>query len=610
VPKPNALQAWTLDRVIAELPRLGRFDQREPLGALSDQRDALCQALRRALHTREGSAQLNAAVMLLKLQDHAGRDVFLEALNSGDAATLTSAMNFNLAPHDTRYNDPYHTETKVPISGAEIFAAISRCLREPQSELGGAALFTCLKHDIEASRALTRPLLTHSSGALRLLVAEWYLIHGRDDGALHAIEALYETAPSNPDNKDPSWYRLKTSWSFIHECCRRSAETLRTEAARMAMRIVRRTLDAPERKHRTHVNDGFVDIASATRAIACVMPDGAEALLERIIAGSFDDFGVGDDYGRGQAIIALAAAVGERSRELVRARLADTSVRKYAAAAFGGIAKGRNNPDDIASLADALAKEERADVIGSILTALAGVGPDAEPHVNAAIERAPPWTRMELLWQLEGLSAREIANMLTEAGVMDAIGDAALAEATQNGVDLMGLIWEGGRRLAYMNIKCDSIPPPHHALFNAIIDIARPRIEVKDLSQIDNDNYRREPVPDAPGVTAVSDLGTICTVGFVHEDVAHRFSAQPSGRWLDVAAVMEGFNQFMTAIGREDRCFQLTTGDSYCFFLVAPETKFRKVAARLHIPLEPDSDRARRQGIAYARQVVGPHRRA
>src|SRR5262245_62849809 len=453
--------------------------------------------------------------MLLKLQDRAGRDVFLRALSGRDAAASKAAMDFGLAPHDTRYSDRVHTETKIPISAAEIFAAISLYLREPESELGSTALFTCLKHDIEASRAITRPLLTRGPGAQRLLVAEWYLHHGRDDGALRAIEELYDTAPSNPANTDPSWYRLKTSWSFIRDCCRKSAEPLRTEAARMAMRIVRKTLDAQEWKHQTHVNDGFVDIASAAEAIACVMPDGAEALLGRIIAGSFDDFGIGDDYQRGQAILALTAAIGGRSRNLVRGRLGDAPVRKYAATALGVIAKGSNDPDAITSLVDALAKEDRGDVIGAILTALAAVGPDAEPHLRAAIERAPPWTRMKLFWHLEGLSARQIADLLTEAGVMDAIDDAALAEATRQGVDLMGLIWAGGERLAYMDAKCDIVPPPHHALFEALLDIARPKIKVNALTQTDEGNYHREPEPDTPWVIAVTDLGTVCTIRFV-----------------------------------------------------------------------------------------------
>src|SRR5262249_24113150 len=151
-----------------------------------------------------------------------------------------------LAPHDSRYSDPFHIEAKVPISAAEIFAAIAPYLQEPKSELRDAALFTCLKHDIEGSRAITRTLLRHHSGAVRLVVAGWYLHHGHDDGALGVIEALYDTAPSDLENKDPGWYKLKTSWSFICDCCRTSAEPLRTKAAQMVMRIIRKTLDAPD----------------------------------------------------------------------------------------------------------------------------------------------------------------------------------------------------------------------------------------------------------------------------------------------------------------------------------------------------------------------------
>jgi hypothetical protein len=606
--EPNTLRPWTVDRVVAELHLLGPLHQREPLEALSGQRDALSQALRRALQACDGPARPKAAAMLLKLQDPAGRDAFLEALR-GTTDAVREALSFlcldDLAPHDTNYKDRYDRQIKIPISGAEIFAAISRYLREPQSELGRDALFICLKHDIEASRVLTRGLLEDSSGALRLRVADWYLRHGRDDGALRVLDELYEVAMSNPENKDPRWSDLKTSWFNIRDCCRSSAEPLRTEAARMAMRIVRKTLKASDWRSRTHVNDGFVNIGLAAEAIASVMPDGAEALLEEIIAGSFDCLGSGDDYGRGQAIIALAGATGERSRSLVRACLDDAAVRKYAATALGGIAKGTNDPDDIAALADAFSKEDRPAVIDSILTALAGIGPDAEPHVKAAIKGATPWTRMELHWQHARWSARQIADMLTEAGVIDPIDDAALAEATQGGVDLLALLWAGGKRLALMDSKCDSVPPPHHSLFKALLDIARPKITIEDLSQSDTDNYRREPVAGLPGVVAQTDLGTICTVSFAHGGVVHKFNAQPSGRWLDVPAVMEGFNRFMTAIGREDRCFQLAMGGSHCLFLVAPITKFRKVAERLHIPLEPDADRARREGIAYVRQVVG-----
>jgi hypothetical protein len=109
---------WTVDRVITELPWLGPLDQRESLVALSGQRDELSQALRRALQTCDGSTGLNAAVMLLKLQDPAGRDVFLEALR-GTTNAAREALSFlrldDLAPHDTNDKDPYHRKIKVPI---------------------------------------------------------------------------------------------------------------------------------------------------------------------------------------------------------------------------------------------------------------------------------------------------------------------------------------------------------------------------------------------------------------------------------------------------------------------------------------------------------------
>jgi hypothetical protein len=114
----DTLRTWTVDRVIAELPWLGPLDQREPLVALSGQSDELSQALRRALQTCDGPTGVNAAVMLLELQDSAGRDVFLEALR-GTTNAAREALSFlrlgDIAPHDTNDKDPYHRKIKVPI---------------------------------------------------------------------------------------------------------------------------------------------------------------------------------------------------------------------------------------------------------------------------------------------------------------------------------------------------------------------------------------------------------------------------------------------------------------------------------------------------------------
>lgn len=580
MPETDFLQEWTVERVICNLPQLGEFNQSEALSKLSEHKAELCEALRGAMQKSAGLARLNAAVMLLKLDDRAGRDVFLNALSSADPALATAAINFlrGIAPCDTRFDEKRLHGPTTPISGAEYFAAIAHHLQDPLSELGDVSLFFCLKHDIEASRPIAKQFLGHPSEKVRLLTAEWRLRHGHDEGALAVLQAFFEAASAASDPQTPNWRRPKDLWFAVRDCCKTAPEPLRTNAAKMAMRIVVATLDAPDWKRRTHVNDGYVAISEAAHAIACVMPDGAEAVLERIISGSFDDFNTGDDYSRGETIIALARGSGARSLSRVRGLLSDAAVRKYAASALGELSRNSNSQNDIAALVNALDGETRSEVIGAVLNALAEVGPDAERHVKAALDSAPPWTRMELTWRMQGLSARAIADMLAEAGAMDPLDDNALAEATQQGerMDPMGLLWAGGKRLAVMNMKSDDMPPPHHALFKALIDIARPRLEVEKLAQSHDDNYRREPVPDSPKVTAITDLGVTCEVSFVYRGVAHSFTARPTGRWFDLAAVMEGFNMFMAVIGREDRCFQLEMGDSYGIFLVAHEASFAK----------------------------------
>ena len=464
-------------------------------------------------------------------------------------------------------------------------------------------LFGLGQHQVGAE-PVAKSILENGPADRRLEIAEAFLRTGRDNGALEVIEKFYAAAPNRSANEKPDWYRLKSAWLSILDCCQVATEPLRSAVAVMTMRVVQSALDSPDLRRRTHVNDGFIDVSCAVRAICCVMPDGAEQLVQRVISGNFDDFDRDDDYARGQAIIALSSAIGDRSRPMLHVKLRDAAVRQYAATALGTLSKDTDRPDDISELATALSAEKRESVIGAIVEALAAIGVGGRPHIASALDRSPPWTRMQIVWKLEGLGGRQIADMLTEAGVIDALSDDQLAEATAKGIDLMGLIWAGGNRLAQCDIKCDETPPPHHAMFKDLLAVTRPRIEVRNLRQSDDENYLEEPLPGNPNIIKQTDLGTICSVQFEFNGEHHNFTAKPSGRWLDVAGVIRGFDEFMKKIGREDRCFQLQTGDSHCLFVVAPQEPFLAVATRLQIPLEADAERVRRDGMAYVLRVV------
>ena len=281
-------------------------------------------------------------------------------------------------------------------------------------------------------------------------------------------------------------------------------------------------------------------------------------------------------------------------RSFVLSKLQILDLRKYAAEASEALVRDKNDPQDVAILSDAIAKEEQPNVVAAIAKALLAAGPVGRSAVEAALARSEPWTRMELSWRLAGGSDRELADVLTEAGVMDPISDEQLADALKSGFDIRSLIWAGGERLVTFNVK-STTGLEHFELFRELLQVARPKIAVDDLKETCDANLLREPVEGMPNVAKVTDFGTICTISFRYQGRDFSFQTYPQGRWHDVTAVMQGFDEFMQAIGRDERCYELEGGGEIAMLVVAPASKFEPVAARLAIPLERDSERARMQ---------------
>jgi hypothetical protein len=592
---------WTVARVLDELCRLTFFDQKKVLTELAPQADALAAELEQALPGLKGLAACHAGALLLRLQRRAGRDAVLAAFEDENPAVRSAALDlfrFDFVPEDSGYAESPSSDVKVPLSCAEIFAAISPLLSGPASPEADTALFICLKHDIAASRPLTRGLLDTASGSQRLHVASWYLEHGRDDGALDVLASLLAAAPATPDGKEPSWYKLKNAWRSLAGFSRRASKPSAMRGARLAMRVVTDALDAPDWQRRFDFNAGYISAGCAAEAIAAAMPEGAERLLRRLVSTPIDT------YDRGRALTAFCRATGEASRDIVLASLADRQTRKAAAEAARILVEAGATDGLLAALSQALDAEERPVVVGVILSAMSALGNDARPHIAAALARADPWEAMRLNWHLEGGSVRAFADLLVEAGAADPIDDTALAAATPDSFDLLSLLWAGGQRIVCIDIKSSEIPPPHHELFRDLLAIARPVVEVERLAQRHDDHYRREQVPGMPGATKQTDLGTTCIVQFLHGGQEFSFRAYPSGRWFDVASVIAGFDAFMARIGRDNRCYQLLSADSIQLFAVASEARFRPLAERLRIPLQPDPDEPRRRGLEYVRQVI------
>jgi hypothetical protein len=592
---------WSVENLLEELDYLQPFDASEVLGALDADLETLAGALRAALSERAAKARVSASALLLMLGDKAGREPFLAALAGpdGDARTLAiDYVRYCVTPDDIDRRGA--SGINCPIGSDEVFAALKRDLHAPWTGLSATALDIVARNDYPQARALTRPLLAHPDLSIRQSIAESYLRAGRDEGAFAVVQQVLREAPAHVSHRDPAWhdfYQIKTIWYTIEEAAVRGDQALREKAAALSMEFVTQALDAPDCASRFDVNDGLIDAIHASKAIATVMPTGGQALLERLIGNE----AVGH-YHRGQALLACAAAIGEAARPLILSGLRNPALREYAARAFQPLPPESSDPQGIAALSAALDGEERPEVVAALAKALLAVGPEGQPAIETALERADPWAKVELSWRIAGGTDREFVDLLAEAGVMDPIDDETLAEALADGFDLRSLLWAGGERLVAFGVK-SSTGLEHFELFRTLLDAARPAVTVQNLKEVADARLVREPVPGMPRVEKVTDLGTTCAVSFDHLGEAFGFDVRPQGRWHDVPGVMHGFDAFMRSIGRDDRCYELSGDGEWATFVVAPASRFEPLAARLRIPIERHPESARDAAKAYQRQI-------
>jgi hypothetical protein len=222
----------------------------------------------------------SAAELRQRRAERAQREATEEAARKPRSICFTGLISF---PKDSGWTGRSPFDVRVPLSCAEIFAAICPLLAAPASPEGKTALSICLKHDIAASRPLTRPLLETGSGSQRLDVASWYLRNGRDDGVLDALATLLAVAPQV---KEPSSYDIKGSWVALADFCRRASKPSAMRGANLAMRIVADALDAPDWERRF---DWYIPADCAAEAIATAMPEGAGSLLRRLVLTLLSD---------------------------------------------------------------------------------------------------------------------------------------------------------------------------------------------------------------------------------------------------------------------------------------------------------------------------------
>lgn len=225
-----------------------------------------------------------------------------------------------------------------------------------------------------------------------------------------------------------------------------------------------------------------------------------------------------------------------------------------------------------------------------------------------------PWDAMRAHWQRNGWILTDVARLLAEAGVMDAVDETVTVGLTCKPDNPQGqileLLWreESDQHIAYQSIRDNGFEPEHDQLFGQLAAIVRPPLKLESLSQtwdhqwteIDLPlecvellpNGETRPTGKFPNVIPVySTEGSSVLVRFVYQGQVYRFLAYPSGTWMDVWAVLDAFDRFMEQIGRPERAFWLAPPLGDCgewgLFICAPAERFAEANAKLRLPLQP-----------------------
>lgn len=239
------------------------------------------------------------------------------------------------------------------------------------------------------------------------------------------------------------------------------------------------------------------------------------------------------------------------------------------------------------------------------------------------LQRLHPWDGLSFRWQEQQLTPADVALILREAGVRDALSAAHLSRiaawlaqpltALGHFDQILDTLFDLEHRLVYACVQDPGYELAHDQLFKQLLARAMPPIAIEEVTQqtsnaadslIDvtdltwltmqaGQSERTFRIEDDPqlaqeGVRAYEHDGR-GIVRFVYEGKPHGFFVEGEGTWMDVSSVLKAVDEFMAGLGRPDRAFQFAVprgeNGEWRAFIIADPARFAPAAARLGLPV-------------------------
>lgn len=242
------------------------------------------------------------------------------------------------------------------------------------------------------------------------------------------------------------------------------------------------------------------------------------------------------------------------------------------------------------------------------------------------LDLLPPWQAMYLHWERHGLDWPAVAGLLADAGMIEALDPAALADLPaiarcidrDHGDDdsdlyrfghdaLLELFTRGGRPPHEAHLRDSGFEHHHDRLFADLAALLHPPLPVEQVAQIGQLDFTVVN-PDASsiasdddsglralhGVPVLSTDGSEMAVGYVLDGEARRFAVFPGGTWSDDGSVLDHLNEVLAERGHPQRLYSLfhwaDWGDEGAHYLAMPVADVAALQQRLRLPLRTPPD--------------------
>jgi hypothetical protein len=305
---------------------------------------------------------------------------------------------------------------------------------------------------------------------------------------------------------------------------------------------------------------------------------------------------------RGGVYQALARLEADGWKPLLLQGLGNKETKVDASRTLGEKFRGTANAEIVNALIASLSDTDPDSTISAICAALVSVGGDAaRATVRKWIEQVDPWTRMDLTWELRGLTLESVRPQLVESGLLsDGEFEAAMAEMEDAGEEeiasskLMGLL-AVSERLLMFDVETGELPCRHDKL-------------LLDLAGISGGVFQPSFVSETWNQTHEDDYEADYTLRFVFGGRYYEGRLRNYGDWYDVERLMDAANQALADSGRHGRFVPLYSGGQVANIVFGVPSKLDELARTVALPVDDDSSRAMDEGKDFERRVLDQYR--